>query len=133
MDELYEESFLKGSWIEEDKRLSTSKLLLSRGEDYHELVVLVPIDTPKESFSEIVQLCESVVYNIKILPAEERNWRAINLAVRYGGVDGLHHKNWVIDQMVRILAGEHYDGIVAAACNGEDGSRTYRWDCGISP
>ena len=31
--------------------------------------------------------------------------RALDYAVRYGGIDGDHHKAWVIDQMVRALTG----------------------------
>lgn len=58
---------------------------------------------------------------------------AIELAVQYGGIDGAHHKTWVIDQMVRILAGDDYEKTVAEACDGEDGPETYEWDCGIAP
>jgi len=58
---------------------------------------------------------------------------ALHLAVRYGGIDGAHHKTWVIDQMVRILAGNNYDAIVTAAKAGEDGPDTYGWDEGIAP
>lgn len=58
---------------------------------------------------------------------------AIELAVRYGGIDGAHHKMWVIDQMVRALAGDDYARIVAEACDGEDGPDTYEWDVGIAP
>ena len=39
---------------------------------------------------------------------QERIDAAIELAVRYGGIDGDHHKAWVIDQMVRVLAGDGY-------------------------
>jgi len=55
--------------------------------------------------------------------------RAISTAVMYGGTDDAHHKAWVIDQMVRELAGSHYDRIVAEA--GEFGN--YTWDTGIEP
>lgn len=58
---------------------------------------------------------------------------AIELAIKYGGIDGEHHKAWVIDQMVRSLAGDNYNQIVAEACNGEDGPNTYEWDEGIAP
>lgn len=58
---------------------------------------------------------------------------AIELAVQFGGVDGAHHKDWVIDQMVRILAGDRYDQIVRDACNGEDGPESYTWETGIAP
>lgn len=58
---------------------------------------------------------------------------ALDLAIRYGGIDGDHHKAWVIDQMVRQLAGDDYDKLVAEACSGEDGPGSYEWDCGIAP
>jgi hypothetical protein len=58
---------------------------------------------------------------------------AIELAVLYGGIDGEHHKTWVIDQMVRILAGSRYEQIVEDACRGEDGPNTYAWPEGIAP
>ena len=58
---------------------------------------------------------------------------AIEIAVQYGGIDGAHHKDWVIDQMVRKLAGDQYDRIVKEACDGEDGPETYAWEVGIAP
>ena len=63
----------------------------------------------------------------------ERITAALTLAVDYGGIDGAHHKDWVIDQMVRVLAGDDYDKIVAKACAGEDGPQTYSWNVGIAP
>lgn len=58
---------------------------------------------------------------------------AIGLIVRYGGIDGDHHKAWVLDQVVRVLAQDSYDEIVRNACDGEDGPNTYEWDVGIAP
>jgi hypothetical protein len=58
---------------------------------------------------------------------------AIELAVKYGGIDGAHHKNWVIDQMVRALAGDDYARIVTEAKEGDYGPNTYEWDEGIPP
>ena len=63
----------------------------------------------------------------------DRVKEAIDLAVRYGSIDGDHHKAWVIDQMVRALAGDDYDKIVKRACVGEDGPNTYTWETGIAP
>lgn len=63
----------------------------------------------------------------------ERIKQAITLAVQYGSIDGAHHKMWVIDQMVRALAGDRYETVVAEATAGEDGPDTYEWDCGIAP
>ena len=58
---------------------------------------------------------------------------AIDLIVQYGGIDGDHHKAWVLDQVVRILAGDEYGRIVAEAKAGEDGPDTYEWDDGVAP
>ncbi len=64
---------------------------------------------------------------------ETRIQKAIDVAVKFGGIDGVHHKAWVIDQMVRLLAGSDYEKIVADACDGEDGPDTYDWNVGIAP
>jgi hypothetical protein len=66
-------------------------------------------------------------------PVGDRVKEAIVMAVRYGGIDGSHHKAWVIDQMVRILGDRDYDKIVTEAKSGEDGPDTYGWDEGIAP
>lgn len=68
--------------------------------------------------------------------SSDEQWRinrAINLACRFGGIAGDHHKAWVIDQMVRVLAGKDYESIVAVARAGVDGPHTYEWDEGIAP
>jgi len=89
--------------------------------------------------------------------SDERIAKALDFALRYGGIDGAHHKTWVIDQMVRALTGcpmvnfvgtdvrgqkYEYDGQgtndeyiewVKNACSGEDGPETYNWDVGIPP
>lgn len=83
--------------------------------------------------------------------------KALELAVRYKGIDGAHHKDWVIDQMVRALTGcpmvekraldsrwepytyqvqgesQEYLKFVADACNGVEGPDTYAWDIGVTP
>jgi len=58
---------------------------------------------------------------------------ALELLLRYGGIDGGHHKQWCIDQVVRILTDENYENFVAWACDGEDGPDTYDWDEGTAP
>jgi len=59
------------------------------------------------------------------------------LAVIYesGGVDGSHHKTWVLDQVVRVLTAtpEAYSRWVADYEDGTDGPDTYEWDEGIAP
>lgn len=64
---------------------------------------------------------------------QKRIDEAIKLAVQYGQIDGAHHKTWVIDQMLRQLAGDRYDEIIRWACDGDDGPDTYGWDTGIAP
>lgn len=83
--------------------------------------------------------------------------KALDFAIQYGGIDGAHHKMWVIDQMVRALTNcpmvtesaidargqsyeyecqgesEEYSKLIAASCAGEDGPDTYSWDVGIPP
>lgn len=58
--------------------------------------------------------------------------KALDMATN-GSFDGGHHKMWVIDQIVRILAGDDYGEWVAEFCDGEDGPSTYEWDVGIPP
>jgi hypothetical protein len=57
------------------------------------------------------------------------NERACAVALEWGGIDGAHHKMWVIDQMLRILAGGKYESLIALY----ERSGEYEWDTGISP
>ncbi len=87
----------------------------------------------------------------------ERIEKALRIAVRFGGIDGDHHKAWVIDQVVRALTdcpvikqegvdchgkiytyktmreSKEYSKLVKKAKAGEDGPDTYNWDIGIAP
>jgi hypothetical protein len=63
----------------------------------------------------------------------EASLEALKLAFVYGWIDGAHHKDWVIDQMCRVITGENYEAFVAHAKNGEEGPETYEWDEGIAP
>lgn len=69
---------------------------------------------------------------------------ALDVITTYGGYDGEHHKQWVLDQVVRALTGcgspdgsEHesddYLAWRVAYADGEDGPDTYAWDEGIAP
>ena len=64
---------------------------------------------------------------------DRRALEALELIYRLGNTDGSHHKQWCLDQVVRILTGENYGDFVAWACAGEDGSYTYDWDEGTPP
>jgi hypothetical protein len=63
----------------------------------------------------------------------ERIELAIRTAMDLGSFDGDHHKQYALDQVVRILAGDRYEQLVADWCAGEDGPETYSWDEGIAP
>lgn len=76
---------------------------------------------------------------------------------KYGGIDGAHHKDWVLDQVVRILndapveirvakwsngqeeyrfnvgTSQKYQDWVKAYEDGEDGPNTYSYEEGIAP
>lgn len=58
---------------------------------------------------------------------------ALEVIERYGGIDGQHHKTWVIDQVARMLTGDGYNEWVREMKDGEDGPETYDWDTGIAP
>lgn len=83
--------------------------------------------------------------------------KALYIACRYGGVDGAHHKMWVIDQMVRALVGcpeviktadfnghpytfscqdetPEYKELIRKWCQSDEGEDDYYyWDIGIAP
>lgn len=90
--------------------------------------------------------------------AERRIEAALDVLYMSGGVEGDHHKAWVIDQVVRHLTGCHmepgftgldargnpysfealgtsdeYEAWVTKYQDGEDGPLTYMWDNGIAP
>lgn len=58
--------------------------------------------------------------------------KIIDLIEQFGGTDGGHHKQWVIDQIIRIAV-DNYDQWVSEYCKGKDGPDTYYWDIGIAP
>ena len=50
--------------------------------------------------------------------------KAIGIAVRYGQIDGDHHRAWAIDRMVQALAGDRYGAFVRSSPS---------WYAGIAP
>ncbi|UIN19231.1 hypothetical protein [Yersinia ruckeri] len=53
--------------------------------------------------------------------------QVIEIAGQYGGADNIHHLQWLLDQMVRGLAGEGYRQFVT------DVGDIYQWEVGIAP
>jgi hypothetical protein len=60
---------------------------------------------------------------------------ALDFIRQFGDEDGAHHKQWALDQVVRILTGtpEAYAEWVKKTTAGEDGPDTYEWGEGIAP
>lgn len=59
--------------------------------------------------------------------------KALDIIMEYGSTNGAHHKQWVLDQVVRELTGETYSDWVKDHNFGEDGPDTYEWEEGIAP
>lgn len=64
---------------------------------------------------------------------EDKITEALGIAMRFGRVEGAHHKAWVIDQMVRALAGLQYAHFISTATYGADGEDSFVWEIGIAP
>jgi hypothetical protein len=58
---------------------------------------------------------------------------ALAVAFENGNVEGEHHKQWVIDQMVRALLGPEYS-VWVERHNADNASKDYPpWDIGTAP
>jgi ribA/ribD-fused uncharacterized protein len=61
---------------------------------------------------------------------DERINKAVDLAWRYGGIDGDHHQKWLVDQMLRkMLTEKEYAEFV----HDYEESGEYKWQTGIAP
>lgn len=59
---------------------------------------------------------------------------ALELIAEYGTVDGDSHKQWLLDQVVRILAGDGYEEWIRSLSDGlEEDDAPIEWDEGIAP
>ena len=69
----------------------------------------------------------------------EKIKEALDLIESYGGIDGGHHKQWVLDQVVQALTGNDYDKwVLDYEGEAEEGEEyldylPYSWDIGIAP
>lgn len=77
-------------------------------------------------------LGETPVKNMEGTPFEgfgPKEW-ALYYMDRYGQIDGAHHKQWVLDQVARIL---HGTKVVVSLAKWDDGTQEYRVDTVIKP
>lgn len=65
------------------------------------------------------------------MTSEERIEAAADIAMQFGSIDGAHHKQWVIDQMLRTMLGE--EGYAAWVTKANADPEYDRWNEGIAP
>ena len=95
------------------------------------------VDCTTEEANKIVDLAPNSGFTVELKNGAEflqqRMNEATGIIAKYGSIDGVHHKKWVIDAVARCLLGNEYHAWVADIKNGEDGPDTYPYDEGISP
>ena len=69
---------------------------------------------------------------------EKRNEESLDIIFQFGGNDGVHHKQWVLNRAVEELLDRasddtEYKEWIAEYRSGEDGPETYSWDEGVAP
>src|SRR3954469_12591 len=72
---------------------------------------------------------------VKLKIFKERIEAIKDLASRYAGIDGEHHKQWLIDQIIRVVLAGDYQDFIAEYNNfkDQDGKSYGEWDEGIAP
>jgi hypothetical protein len=60
--------------------------------------------------------------NTEFKDYKPKDW-ALDFIFQYGGIDGDHHKIWLLDQIVRILKGTK---VIIKEAKWEDGEKEYR-------
>lgn len=97
------------------------------------------------------------IKNTEYKDYDEKDWALLYVEM-YSGIDGAHHKDWLLDQVARILNGteiiikiakwdnghtenrfnlgepsQKYLDWVTELKDGEDGPDTYSYDTGVAP
>ena len=81
----------------------------------------------KEADLTIETSADSVL-EFKDLARQKDN--AIDVIFKYGMIDGSHHKQWVLDQVLRALLEDEYEAIIKELNSDEEYEP---WDEGIPP
>lgn len=70
-----------------------------------------------------------------MMNVEKLRDNAVDLILQYGGIDGAHHKQWLLDQTLRILLQDQYEEIIKNynSMKDENGELYGEWDEGIAP
>jgi hypothetical protein len=64
---------------------------------------------------------------------DEKTKDVLYLLAEFGGIDGAHHKQWLLDQIARVLLEDNYSAWVAEYNQGQEGPNASSWDEGIAP
>jgi hypothetical protein len=75
----------------------------------------------------------SLTLPIRLQNVGQRVSQVKEIITAYGCIDGGHHKQWLLDQVIRILTGDEYAQWVEDYQDGVEGPNTYEWDEGIAP
>lgn len=64
--------------------------------------------------------------------------KIFNMIYSYAGIDGAHHKDWLLDQIMRSITGDNYEEFVKfyerpLSVNGLEDGDYCQWDAGIAP
>jgi hypothetical protein len=58
----------------------------------------------------------------------------LDMIGEFGGIDGGHHKQWLLNEiLLSLMTQDEYEKWVAEWEDGADGPNTYSWDIGIAP
>lgn len=104
--------------------------------DYNELIREKYNDYREGSYTkcEVEDIvCEIQMEQYSKLTNKEKIIKSKNMIIEYSNIDGSHHKDWVLDQTLRILTAENYIDEITEACYDEEGEEMYDWDTGIAP
>ena len=69
----------------------------------------------------------------KLAEKNNKKQQVLDLIFEYGGINGSHHKQWLLNEIVKVITEDEYKNWTAYFENGEDGPKTYEWDIGIAP
>lgn len=89
-----------------------------------------------KKYKENIEKQHEEIYEDLVSKQEEKDKQinqALDIAFKYGQIDGEHHKAWVIDQMVKVLTGKEYDKWINNYIYDEETGDSYTWDKGIAP
>ena len=95
-----------------------------------------PYDRPPyhQSIDEFIEdqllKVEKIETTLRNVGDDQRINDAVDLAWRYGNIEGDHHQKWVIDQILRRLLTENE---YARFIHDYEESGEYKWDLGIAP